>query len=124
MSWLRIGGLLLGVTTIAKCVPQAGMDELPESTTFPHVVVGALEVSVEEGPVGEDDISEINFGGLSVDGNTFMVSLAGDVVREAGIERNDLFGGATYRVTLSGIDQLSGSIGVIYYQVSKIEQPD
>ena len=97
------------------------MKELPEGTTFPHVVTGVLEISVEEGPVGEDDISEINFGELTVEGTTLLVSLAGDVVRESGRQRSDLFGGTNYRVTLAGIDPLSATFGATTYQVSKIQ---
>jgi hypothetical protein len=117
----RMSSLVPCVALLVACGRETPVNDLPEGTTFPHVVTGALEISVEEGPVGEDDISEINFGELTVEGTTLLVSVSGDVVREGGRQRSDLFSESNYRVTLAGIDPLSAKYGATTYQISKIQ---
>ena len=114
--------LVTGLLVLMGCGgSQGGLDGLPEGTSFPHVVTGTLEITVEEGPVGEDDISELNFGELAVDGTTLLVSISGDVVRDSELEREELMSGAVCRITIAGRESVIGAVGVTSYSISRIE---
>ena len=58
----------VAVTTVA--CGASGDDSLgadPQRVETPATLTGQLDGSVEEGPVGEDEISEVNFGSLAVE---------------------------------------------------------
>ena len=117
--------VLWGCLLLAACSREAGIEGLPKGATFPHVMVGRITISVEEGEPGVDDISEVNFGELKVDGTkTYMITVAGDVVRRAGITRNDLYTRRLFRVTLTGVDPISKSTGVPAYVVGELAPLD
>lgn len=80
----------------------AAAGDLPMALVTPTTIVGLLEVSVEEGPVGADDISEINFGTLDVEGGFVLVEIPGDVVRAAGLTWVDLQRPSRYEVSVDG----------------------
>jgi hypothetical protein len=52
---------------------------------LPATVEGWLEISVEEGDVGEDGVSDFNFGSLTVGGEELMVEVSGSLLSKARI---------------------------------------
>ncbi len=68
----------------------------------PTVVVGELEISVEEGPVGVDDLSEINFGSVNTDEGVVLVAVTAEVARTSGLTRTGLMAGGRFEVDLVG----------------------
>ncbi len=75
---------------------------VPVTVDVPTTIVGVLDISVEEGPVGADDISEVNFGSVETDTGPVLVEVWADVVRASGLTRDELVGGGRFRVELSG----------------------
>jgi hypothetical protein len=71
-------------------------------TAWPQVLEGVVEVAVEEGDVGDDGLSEINFGSVDTDAGTYLIAIPGSVLRAAGISRDAMLPGMRGRITLSG----------------------
>jgi hypothetical protein len=79
--------------------------------TLPVTLEGFFVVSVEKGDVDENDISEANFGTLTVAGVDHLVQVSGTVLRASGLPRTggkvkatlgsriDLYGPPTYIIT-------------------------
>ena len=55
---------------------------------------------MEEGPVGDDELSEVTFGSITTDDGVVLIEVWADVVRDAGLGRGDLLAGGRYRVEL------------------------
>lgn len=106
----------------------ANSRDLPLAVETPTTVVGLLEVSVEEGSVGDSDISEFNFGTVqlegAVEGGYVLVEIPGDVVRAAGVSRDDLFRSLRYQVSLSGPSDLVAGEGIASYVVDGLTPLD
>jgi hypothetical protein len=87
-------GLICGLL-LAACGVGGGTREgrqpstFPEGTVWPQVLEGVVEVAVEEGDVGDDGFSEINFGSVDADTGTYLIAIPGDVLRAAGISGGD-----------------------------------
>ena len=100
-------GLVLAVVALASAACSSGAGESDGVDQLlrvdpPITITGALDVSVEEGPVGADDISQINFGSVATDNGVVLVDIPADVVRAAGLSREQLVGGGTFVVRLNG----------------------
>ena len=78
----------------------ADRGRVPLEVELPAQLTGRLEISVEEGPVGDDDLSEINFGSIEIDAGFVLIEIAADVVRRSGLTRDELVAGGSYRVHL------------------------
>jgi hypothetical protein len=92
--------LLVTLLVAASCGgDDAGPTPFAE-IDVPATIVGELEISVEEGPVGTDDISEVNFGSLETPDGPILIEVWADVVRAAGLSRDELVGGGRFRVEL------------------------
>jgi hypothetical protein len=64
---------------------------LPIDSEYSYLVTGTLEITVEDGGVSEDGLSSINFGFLYTRQGRVGIDLTDEVVREAGLNREDLF---------------------------------
>lgn len=95
----------------------------PQRVETPAVLTGQLDVSVEEGPVGDDEISEVNFGALAVDDGFVLVQISAATVRSAGLSHQELIGGGRFRVDLSGESEYTDP-RVTTYVVSELELLD
>lgn len=96
---------VVAVMSVAAC--SAGADDSsgprePLIVEPPVTIIGTLDVSVEEGPVGADEISEVNFGSVETDDGYVLIEVWADVVRSSGISREELVGGGTFSVRLDG----------------------
>jgi len=80
---------------------------VPLSIEVPATIVGELEISVEEGPVGDDDLSEVNFGSVETPEGPVLIEVWADVVRSAGLSRDELVAGGRNLVELSGTAEYS-----------------
>lgn len=95
------------LATMAAC-SSGGVDlggsqgRAPLVVDTPATITGVLDVSVEEGPVGADDISEVNFGSVELDDGFVLIEIWADVVRASGVSRDELVGGGTFSVRLDG----------------------
>ena len=101
--------LAVAVAVVAASVGCSGDDATstdvrggvqPIAIEVPATVVGVLEISIEEGPVGDDDLSEVNFGSVTTDDGVVAVEVWADTVRAAGLTRDELVEGGRYRVEL------------------------
>lgn len=95
----------------------------PNRVETPATLTGQLDVSVEEGPVGDDEISEVNFGSLAVDDGFVLVQISGATARAAGLSHQELVGGGRFRVGLSGESEFTDP-RVPTYVVSELELLD
>jgi hypothetical protein len=96
--------LIASVLALAACA-CATEDEPSRSlisVATPATVAGQLEVSVEEGPVGDDDLSEINFGSIATDDGVVLIAVPADVARSSGVTRDELVAGGPFEVDLVG----------------------
>ena len=89
----------------------------------PATLTGQLDVSVEEGPVGDDEISEVNSGSLAVEDGFVPVQISAATVRAAGLSHRELIGGGHLRVELSGESEYTDP-RVPTYVVSELELLD
>jgi hypothetical protein len=107
-------GLLLVGCDPAKSPPSGSAGPASSShtlATLPVTLDGVFIVSVEKGDVDENDVSEVNFGTLTVAGVDHLVQVSGAVLRASGLprtggkvratlgSRTDLYGPPTYIVT-------------------------
>ena len=98
--------------------PQLDVIALPADTDFPITIEGTLELDIEEGEVGEDGISEYNFGALIMKDGILLVFAHGSVIRSSNFARGDY---VEAKVTLSGSDEIDADDEIATYQISKIE---
>ncbi len=85
----------------------------------PATVTGRLEITVEEGPVGSDELSEINFGSISTDEGQVLIELEAEIVRAAGLTRDDLLAGPRVSAALEAPEY--EVTGVPSYRIVSIE---
>jgi len=96
--------LIVSMLALATCACATG-DEPSRSlitVATPGTVAGQLEVSVEEGPVGDDDLSEISFGSIATDDGVVLIAVTADVARSSGVSRDELVAGGRFEVDLVG----------------------
>jgi len=114
----------MAVTTVACGGSEDGsLGTDPQRVETPVTLTGQLDVSVEEGPVGGDEISEVNFGSLAVDDGFVLVQISAATVRSAGLSHQELTGGGRFRVDLSGESEYTDP-RVPTYIVSELELLD
>ena len=82
--------------------PSGDRGAVPLVVEAPTTLTGVLDISVEEGPVGGDGISEVNFGSVEVDGGFVLVEVPAEVVRAARVSRDVLVSGREFRVEIAG----------------------
>lgn len=107
-------GLLVAGCDPAKSPSQGSAAPSSSSrtlATLPVTLEGMFVVSVEKGDVDANDISELNFGTLSVAGVDHLVQVSGGVLGASGLprtggkvratlgSRTDLYGPPTYIIT-------------------------
>lgn len=125
---LRVLRLVLFLPWLAACgdsnatgrgggAPRA----FPAGTTWPQTVEGILEIAVEEGEAGADEVSEINFGTVQTASGAVLIDVEGAVVRRAGLTREDLYRSLAVRATLSGPSAYAGP-GNPSYRVTSLER--
>lgn len=102
----------------------ASTRDLPLTIETPTTIVGLLEVTVEEGPVGDDDISEINFGNVEVEGGYVLVEIPGDVLRAAGLAWDDLQTPSRYELSVSGPGEVIADAQIPSYAVESLTPLD
>ena len=70
-------GLVAALIVLAACdggdAPNRGLE--PLRIEVPATIVGDLEISVEEGPVGDDELSEVNFGSVDSPEGTVLIEV-------------------------------------------------
>jgi len=115
--------LVLGAVLFVACGggDRGKIAALPAGAEYPLAVEGVLVISVEEGPVGDDDLSEINFGTLESDSGTYLIEIDAATVREAGLTRDDLYAGHRVRATLTG-ESAHGGISPRTYRIGALER--
>ena len=99
------------------------LGEEPLRVSVPATLTGALDVSVEEGPVGEDDVSEVNFGSIELDDGFVLIEIGAATVRAAGLTRDELVGGGRFQVELDGESEYFDPSAPTY-SVSSLEPLD
>lgn len=82
--------------------PAGDRSAVPLTVEAPTTVTGVLDISVEEGPVGGDGISEVNFGSVELDDGFVLVQVPAEVVRAARLSRDVLVSGREFRVEIAG----------------------
>ena len=98
---------------------------IPKNTAWPCQVDGKLDISVEVGDVGDDDISSINFGELDTDDGMLLIEVNDHVIRDARLTRNDLYVSKMVRVSIDGSTDYGVAQGTPpTYMIVKIEQED
>jgi hypothetical protein len=98
------------VLAVAGCGGDDGEPDrgtLPVAVDVPVTILGELDVSVEEGPVGADDISEVSFGSIETPDGPVLIEIWADVVRASGLTRDELVAGGRFRVELTGPSEFS-----------------
>ncbi|HEV7239707.1 MAG TPA: hypothetical protein VGQ36_10735 [Thermoanaerobaculia bacterium] len=110
--------LVLWCSALSSCQGR-GAARLPSDATWPHTIEGKLEISVEDGDVDADDLSELNFGSIRTTDGTFLIHLDATVIRQAGLRRDQLYPEPTVRAELSGPHKYSLPTAPTY-RVSKI----
>ena len=93
----------------------------PAGTAWPQVLEGPVEVSVEEGDVADDGLSDVNFGSVETDTGPYMIAIPGSVARAAGLSRDAMVAGGRFRVTLSGLYEYADP-QMPTYEVSRLER--
>ncbi len=91
------------VVLIVGCAGSSdgSLGDEPLTLEVPAEVEGTLDVSVEEGPVGVDGVSQLNFGSIELDGARFvLVEITDEVVRAAGLDRDELVSGPVVRAQI------------------------
>ena len=102
---------------------DAEIRTFPAGTSWPQAIEGTLEISVEEGNVHEDGLSEINFGSIGDASGVYMIAVPANVAQSAGISREELVSMGTFHVEVDGMSEFSDP-RFPTYQVSKIERLD
>ena len=102
--------VVLFLVAVAVYLMRADREEpqligVPVDASFPYQAEGRLEISVEEGEVGPDGLSAINFGALVTAEGTYLVSVDADLLRAAGWSRDELVGRPDVRVELASADE-------------------
>ena len=92
--------------------------KLPANTKWPYKIDGELDIAVETGDVGDDDISSINFGELNTTEGVLQIELHDHVIRNANLTRNDLYISKKIKTTISGSTNFGSEPT---YMVEKIE---
>jgi hypothetical protein len=116
----RVVALCVLAVCLAACgvkdqADSASDAELPSLSALPTTVEGFLEVSVAEGDVEDDDISEFNFGTITVDGKEIPFECDGALLRSAAVPET----GANVRATLgSSVDYG----GVTTYKITALDR--
>jgi len=96
--------------------------KLPKNSVYPYLVEGELDISVETGDVGDDDISSINIGELKINEGILPIEVHDHVIRSAKLSRNDLYISKKVKVTISGSTDYGVGQGISStYMVVKIE---
>jgi hypothetical protein len=116
--------LFLALAPLAACSPEGvgvSARTFPAGTAWPQTVEGVLDIAVEEGEAGADEISEINFGTVQTASGTVLIDVEGAVVRRAGLTREDLYRSLAVRATLSGPSAYAGP-GNPSYRVTSLER--
>lgn len=96
----------------------------PKLVDTPATVVGVLDVSVEEGDVGPDEISDVNFGSVELDDGYVLVEIPGDVLRTSDVERDQIFATTRFEVSLAGPSELVFDETTPYYVVDDVTPLD
>ena len=117
-----VSALLVLATACGGGGGVADRGRVPVEVELPAVLTGRLEISVEEGPVGDDDLSEVNFGSVEIDTGFVLIEITADVVRQSGLTRDELVGGGSYRVHLDQRSQFTEPLAPSYV-VTSIERP-
>ncbi len=99
--------VVLGVVGAASSSGSNGSADEPMVVEPPTAITGELEVSVETGPVGPDDVSEVNFGSVATDRGFVLVEIPAEVIRHAGLTRDEFVGGGTFTLRLDGPSEQS-----------------
>ena len=96
--------------------------ELPADINWPYEIDGELDIAVETGDVGTDDISSINFGELNSSEGVLQIELHDHVIRSANLTRNDLYISKKVKATISGSTNFAVEQGAPpTYMIVKIE---
>lgn len=102
-------GVVVGLVSIVALGACGGDDTaepapgaVPLTVEAPTTVTGVLDIAVEEGPVGGDGISEVNFGSVELEAGFVLVEVPADVVRSARLSRDVLVSRRTFRVGIAG----------------------
>ena len=123
MRALIVGAMLVLATACGGDDGGADRGRVPLELELPTALTGRLEISVEEGPVGDDDLSEVNFGSIEVEAGFVLIEIAADVARESGLTREQLVAGGSYRVHLGEPSEFSDPLTPSYV-VTSIESAD
>ena len=116
---------LLGLLGLLGCGSDGSVTgDQPELVETPATVVGVLDVSVEEGDVGPDEISDVNFGSVQLDDGYVLVEIPGDVLRASDVERDMIAAAARFEVSLAGPSELVFDESTPYYVVDAITPLD
>jgi hypothetical protein len=122
------GWKVVAVAALAACSSQPGADagrgRQPLVVETPTTIVGVLDVSVEEGEVGLDDISDVNFGSVELDDGHVLVEIPGDVLRSSNIDRATLLTASRFEVSLAGPSELLFDELTPYFLVDAITPLD
>ncbi|MFW2334608.1 hypothetical protein [Ilumatobacter sp.] len=112
--------LFASIVAVVTCACAAGDESsrTPITIDTPATVTGALDVSVEEGPVGDDDLSEINFGSVTTGEGVVLVAVPADVARASGVTRDELVSGGSYEVALVDVFATAGPDAPTYLVAS------
>lgn len=126
-SWTASIVVALVVSVLASCgagdTTGGGAANRLLTIETPTVMTGRLDVAVEEGPVGGDGISEINFGSVEVADGIVLVEISAEVVRAARVSRDVLVSGREFRVEIAGASEFS-SPDAPSYVVASLEPVD
>jgi hypothetical protein len=122
------GWMVVAAVALAACSSGGGTDagqgRQPLVIETPTTIVGILDVSVEEGEVGLDDISDVNFGSVELDDGYVLVEIAGDVLRASNVARETLFTSSRFEVSLAGPSELLFDELTPYYSVDTLSPLD
>ena len=99
--------VVFGVVAAACSSGSDGAADEPMVLDPPTTITGELEVSVETGPVGDDDVSEVNFGSVETDRGFVLVEIPAEVIRTAGLTRDEFVGGGTFTLRLDSPSEQS-----------------
>jgi len=99
--------VVLGIYFGQKNSRESMIESFPDDTTWPQTLEGTLEISVEEGEVGLDGLSAINFGTLHGSGMYLSIEVSATALRESGFSRADTNRRSRVQATLSGPGQFS-----------------